>query len=96
VEKQTGSEKVRKLNQLRTNFEPAPVLNQVFFWWKRGNTDHWMFNMETHGKELSKDLRIRIVTLHKDCLGYKKIGNTLKQVFQDGLHSEQVLQRSIK
>jgi len=31
VEKQTGSERVCKLNQLRTNFEPALVLNQVFF-----------------------------------------------------------------
>jgi len=36
VEKQIGSEAVRKLNQLRTNFEPAPVPNQFFFWWKRG------------------------------------------------------------
>jgi len=29
-------------------------------------------------KQLSKDLRSRIVTLHKDGQGYKKIGNTLK------------------
>jgi len=29
-------------------------------------------------KQLSKDLRSRIVALHKDGLGYKKIGNTLK------------------
>jgi len=36
VEKQIGSEAVRKLNQLRTNFEAAPVLNQFFFWWKMG------------------------------------------------------------
>ncbi len=28
-----------------------------------------MFNMAPHGKELSKDLRIRIVALHKDGLG---------------------------
>jgi len=34
-----------------------------------------MFDME---KQLSKDLRSRIVALHKDGLGYKKIGNTLK------------------
>jgi len=38
VEKQIGSEAVRKLNQLRTNFEPAPVLNQFFFGGK-GVTD---------------------------------------------------------
>ncbi len=31
-----------------------------------------------HGKELSENLRIRIVALHKDGLGYKKFGNTLK------------------
>ncbi len=37
-----------------------------------------MFNMAPHGKELSEDLRIRIVALHKDCLGYKKFGNSLK------------------
>ncbi len=34
--------------------------------------------MAPHGKELSEDLRIRIVALHKDGLGYKKFGNTLK------------------
>ncbi len=34
--------------------------------------------MAPHGKELSEDLRIRIVALHKDGRGYKKIGNTLK------------------
>ncbi len=42
------------------------------------HTDHWMFNMAPHGKELSEDLRIRIVALHKDGRGYKKFGNTLK------------------
>jgi len=31
VEKQTGSERVCKFNQLGTNFEPAPVPNQFFF-----------------------------------------------------------------
>ncbi|XP_054650228.1 POU domain, class 6, transcription factor 1 isoform X2 [Dunckerocampus dactyliophorus] len=31
-----------------------------------------------HGKELSEDLRNRIVALHKDGLGYKKIGSTLE------------------
>ncbi|KAI3361363.1 hypothetical protein L3Q82_013547 [Scortum barcoo] len=30
------------------------------------------------GKELSEDLKKRIVALHKDGLGYKKIANTLK------------------
>ncbi len=34
--------------------------------------------MAHHGKELSEDLRIRIVALHKDGRGYKKFGNTLK------------------
>ncbi len=34
--------------------------------------------MAPHGKELSQDLRIRIVALHKDGLGYKKFGNSLK------------------
>ncbi len=37
-----------------------------------------MFNMAPHGKELSEDLRIRIVALHKDGLGYKKFGNSLE------------------
>ncbi len=34
--------------------------------------------MAPHGKELSEDLRIRIVALHKDGLGYKKFGNILE------------------
>ncbi len=37
-----------------------------------------MFKMAPHGKELSEDLRIRIVALHKDGLGYKKFGNSLE------------------
>ncbi len=37
-----------------------------------------MFYMAPHGKELSEDLRIRIVALHNDGLGYKKFGNSLK------------------
>ncbi len=36
--------------------------------------------MAPHGKELSEDLRIRIVALHKDGRGYKKFGNTLELV----------------
>ncbi len=40
---------------------------------------HWKFNMAPHGKELSEDLRRRIVALHKDGIGYKKkIAKTLK------------------
>ncbi|CAI9540018.1 unnamed protein product [Staurois parvus] len=34
--------------------------------------------MAPHGKELSEDLKKRIVALHKDGLGYKKIAKTLK------------------
>ena len=42
------------------------------------HTGHWKFNMAPHGKELSEDLKKRIVALHKDGLGYKKIAKTLK------------------
>ncbi len=63
--------------------------------------------MAPHGKELSEDLRIRIVALHKDGLGYKKFSNSLElsystvcqghtEIFQDGFHSEQASQGSIK
>ncbi|CAI9591304.1 unnamed protein product, partial [Staurois parvus] len=42
------------------------------------HTGHWYwFNMAPHGKELSEDLKKRIVALHKDGLGYKKIAKTL-------------------
>ncbi len=34
--------------------------------------------MAPNGKELSEDLRIRIVALHKDGRGYKKFGNSLE------------------
>ncbi len=34
--------------------------------------------MAPHAKELSEDLRIRIVALHKDGLGYKKFVNSLE------------------
>ncbi len=34
--------------------------------------------MAPHGKELSEDLRISVVALHKDGLGYKKFGNSLE------------------
>ncbi len=38
----------------------------MVLWVQFSHTDHWMFNMAPHGKELSEDLRIRIVALHKD------------------------------
>ncbi len=50
----------------------------MVLWVQFSHTDHWMFNMAPHGKELSEDLRIRIVALHKDGRGYKKISNNLK------------------
>ncbi len=50
----------------------------MVLWVQFSHTDHWMFNMAPHGKELAEDLRIRIVALHKDGLGYKKFGNSLK------------------
>ncbi|KAI2667314.1 ATP-dependent DNA helicase Q1 [Labeo rohita] len=37
-----------------------------------------MFNKAPHGKELFEDLRMRIVALHKDGLGYKRFSNNLK------------------
>ncbi|CAI9583878.1 unnamed protein product, partial [Staurois parvus] len=43
------------------------------------HTGHWKFNMAPHGKELSEDLKKRIVALHKDYgLGYRKTAKTLK------------------
>ncbi len=42
------------------------------------HTGHWKFNMAPHGKELSEVLKKRIVALHKDGVGYKKIAKTLK------------------
>ncbi len=42
------------------------------------HTGHWKFNMASHGKELSEDLKKRIVAPHKDGVGYKKIAKTLK------------------
>ncbi len=34
--------------------------------------------MAPHGKELSEDLKKRIIALHKDGVGYKKIAKALK------------------
>ncbi len=50
----------------------------MVIWVQFSHTDHWMFNMAPHGKELSEDLRIRIVSLHKDGLDCKKFGNSLE------------------
>ncbi len=42
------------------------------------HTGHWKFNKVPPGKEHSEDLKKRIVALHKDDVGYKKIAKTLK------------------
>ncbi len=42
------------------------------------HTGHWKFNIAPHGKEISEDLKKRIVALHKDGVGYKKFAKTLK------------------
>ncbi len=55
----------------------AGVLNLVFSI-SLSHTGHWKLNMAPHGKELSEDLKKRIVALHKDGIGYKKIAKTLK------------------
>ncbi len=50
----------------------------MVLWVQFSHTDHWLFNMAPHGKELSADFIIRNVALHKDGLGYKKFGNSLE------------------
>ncbi len=55
----------------------AGVLNLVLSL-SFSHTGHWKFNMAPHGKELSEDLKKRIVALHKDGVGYKKIAKILK------------------
>ncbi len=45
------------------------VLNLVLLL-SLSHTGHWKFNMAPHGKELSEDLKKRIVALHKDGVGY--------------------------
>ncbi len=55
----------------------AGVLNLVLSL-SFSHSGHWKFNMAPHGKELSEDLKRRIVALHKDGVGYKKIAKTLK------------------
>ncbi|CAI9531616.1 unnamed protein product, partial [Staurois parvus] len=55
----------------------AGVLNLVLSL-SLSHIGHWKFILAPHGKELSEDLKKRIVALHKDDLGYKKIAKTLK------------------
>ncbi len=56
----------------------AGVLNLVLSL-SLSHAGHWKFNMAPRGKELSEDLKKkRIVALHKDGVGYKKIAKTLK------------------
>ncbi len=42
------------------------------------HTGHWKFNIAPHGKEISEDLKKRIIALQKDGVVYKKITKTLK------------------
>ncbi len=49
----------------------AGVLNLVLSL-SFSHTGHWKFNMAPHGKELSEDLKKRIVALHKDGVGQGK------------------------
>ncbi len=80
------------------------VLEQLTFGSLSTIFSYCMFNMAPHGKEFSEDLRIRIVALHKDGLGYTKnsvtpwqySGQGHTEVFQEGFHSEQASQGSIK
>ncbi len=55
----------------------AGVLNLVLSL-SLSHTGHWKLNMAPHIKELSEDLKKRIVALNKDGVGYKKIAKTLK------------------
>ncbi len=52
----------------------AGVLNLVL---SLSLSPYWSLEVQ-HGKELSEDLKKRIVALHKDGVGYKKIAKTLK------------------
>ncbi len=62
------------------------------------DTGHWKFNMAPHGKDLKK----RIVVLHKNGVGYKKIANTLKlscstvaRTIQRGITGQVTLRTSV-
>ncbi len=48
------------------------------------HTVHWKFNMALHGKELSEDLKKRVVALHNDGVCFKKIYKTLKKLQHGG------------
>ena len=50
--------------------------------------------MAPHGRELSEDLKKRIVALHKDGLGYKKIVKTLKLSCSSGTKTIQQFNRT--
>ena len=52
-------------------------------------------NMAPHGKELSEDLKRRIVALHEDGQGYKKIANTLKLNCRTGAKIIQRFKRAV-
>ncbi len=81
----------------------------VNIWFFEYNSLIRMFNMSPHGKELSEDLIIRIVALHKDGFAIRSsvtAWNSVtvqwpgslshRVVFKDGFHSEQASQGSIK
>ncbi len=83
------------------------VLEQFKFGSLSTILSYWPLDVQhaPHGKDLSEDLIIRVVALHKDGLGYKKFSNSLElqysgqghtEIFQDGFHSEQASQGSIK
>ena len=58
------------------------------------HTGHWKFNMAHRGKELSEDLKKRMVVLHKDGLGYKEIAKTLKLICSPGAKTIQRYNRT--
>ncbi|KAK3521757.1 hypothetical protein QTP70_016231, partial [Hemibagrus guttatus] len=74
--RQESELEVAELKMLRCEWG-AGVLNLVLSL-SLSHTGHWKFNMTPHGKEFSEDLKKRVVALHKDGLGYKKISKTLK------------------
>ncbi len=55
------------LQGLRCEWGPG-LLNLVLLL-SLPHTGHWKFNLAPHGKELSEDLKKRIVALHKDGVG---------------------------
>ncbi len=56
------------------------VLEQLKLGYFSTILSYWPLDVQhaPHGKELSEDLRIRIVALQKDGVGYKKFGNSLE------------------